>query len=259
MDLSNENIIHVKKDDVEYLQFRELLKYADNFQHAYSLKPLQFSDKNEQASANYKKICKALEIDSNQIIKSAQKHADIVKDIEEYTDEKFEFVDGFITNKKNIPLVTKYADCTPIILYDKIKNVIGNVHSGWRGTLQRISVKAAKLMMEKYDCNPADIIVCIGPCIKQCHFQVEADFIAKFKQEFGNIDKYYNLGEVIEGKQKYYFDTTNLIIDYLSKIGIKRENIFDSDICSVCNADSMSSYRAEKDKADRNMNIVMLK
>lgn len=259
MNLNNENILHLKKGDVEYLQFRELLKYSDRVQHAYSLKPLQFSDENDQAPANYEKICEALNIDSNKIIKSAQKHTDVVKDIEEYTDEKFEFVDGFITNKKNIPLVTKYADCTPIILYDKIKNVIGNVHSGWRGTLQRISAKAVKLMIEKYNCNPADIIVCIGPCIKQCHFQVEEDFIENFKQEFGNVEKYYKTGEIIEGKQKYYFDTTSLIIDYLTEIGINRENIFDSNICSVCNVAKMSSYRAEKEKADRNMNIVMLK
>ena len=259
MDLSNENIIHVKKGDVEYLQFKELLKYSDRVQHAYSLKPLQFSDENDQAPANYEKICEALNIDSNKIIKSAQKHTDVVKDIEEYTDEKFEFVHGVITSKKNIPLDTKYADCTPIILYDKIKNVIGNVHSGWRGTLQRISAKAVKLMIEKYNCNPADIIVCIGPCIKQCHFQVEEDFIENFKQEFGNVEKYYKTGEIIEGKQKYYFDTTSLIIDYLTEIGINRENIFDSNICSVCNVAKMSSYRAEKEKADRNMNIVMLK
>ena len=259
MDLSNENIIHVKKGDVEYLQFKELLKYSDRVQHAYSLKPLQFSDENDQAPANYEKICEALNIDSNKIIKSAQKHTDVVKDIKEYTTESFEFVDGFITNKKNIPIVTKYADCTPIILYDKMKNVIGNVHSGWRGTLQRISVKAVRLMEEKYNCNPADIIVCIGPCIKQSHFKVEEYFIAKFKQEFGNVEKYYKTGEIVEGKQKYYFDTTNLIIDYLTEIGINRENIFDSNICSVCNVANMSSYRAEKEKADRNMNIVMLK
>lgn len=259
MDLSNDNIIHVKQGEVEYLQFKELLKYSDKVQHAYSLKPLQFSDKNKIAPINYKKICEVLDIDSDKIIKSAQKHTDIVKDIKEYTDETFEFVDGFVTAKKNIPIVTKYADCTPIILYDKIKNVIGNVHSGWRGTLQRISVKAVKLMVEAYDCNPADIIVCIGPCIKECHFQVEEDFIDKFKKEFRNVEKYYKLGEVIEGKQKYYFDTTSLIIDCLLEIGIKRENIFDSNICSVCNANSMHSFRAEKENADRNMNIVMLK
>ena len=28
-DLSNENVIHVKKNGVEYLQFRKLLEYSD--------------------------------------------------------------------------------------------------------------------------------------------------------------------------------------------------------------------------------------
>lgn len=291
MNLSNENVIHFKDGDVEYLQFRELLKYSDKIQHAYSLKPLKFSDNNEEASENYRKICKSLKIDSNKIIKSTQKHTDVVQNITEFTDEEFEFVDGFVTNKTEIPLVTKYADCTPIIFYDKIKNVIGNVHSGWRGTLKKISQKAVIMMKEKYGCNPEDIIVCIGPCIKQCHFEVEEDFIQKFKEEFGNIEKYYKKGkttknenieeyhkksknlknenseeklnsnlenEKVVEKQKYYFDTTKLIIDYLMEIGIEKENIFDSNICSVCNSNEMHSYRAEKELADRNMNIIEL-
>lgn len=270
MNLSNENIIHFKDGDVEYLQFRELLKYSHKIQHAYSLKPLQFSDTNEKSSESYKKICRSLKIDYNKIIKSTQKHTDVVKDIKEFTNESFEFVDGFVTNKKGIPLVTKYADCTPIILYDKIKNVIGNVHSGWRGTLQKISQKAVIMMKEKYGSNPENIIVCIGPCIKQCHFEVEEDFIQKFKEEFGNIEKYYKKGKNIKNensevklnskleKQKYYFDTTKLIIDYLLEIGIKKENIFDSNICSVCNSNIMHSFRAEKELADRNMNIIEL-
>ena len=91
-------------------------------------------------------------------------------------------------------------------------------------------------------------------------------FIQKFKEEFGNIEKYYKKGKTIENeptekvveKQKYYFDTTKLIIDYLMEIGIKKENIFDSNICSVCNSNKMHSYRAEKELADRNMNIIEL-
>lgn len=266
MNLSNESVIHFKDGDVEYLQFRELVKYSDKIQHAYSLKPLQFSDDNEKSAENYRKICELLKIDSNKIIKSVQKHTNVVQNITEFTNENFEFVDGFVTNQKGIPLVTKYADCTPIIFYDKIKNVIGNVHSGWRGTLQRISQKAVIMMQEKYGSNPEDIIVCIGPCIKQCHFEVEEDFIQRFKEEFGNIEKYYKKGKTIENeptekvveKQKYYFDTTKLIIDYLMEIGIKKENIFDSNICSVCNSNKMHSYRAEKELADRNMNIIEL-
>ena len=37
MDLSNENVIHVKKGNVQYLQFRRLLEYKDIISHAYSL------------------------------------------------------------------------------------------------------------------------------------------------------------------------------------------------------------------------------
>ena len=36
-DLSNENIIHVKKNGIEYLQFKKLLKYSDVINHAYGI------------------------------------------------------------------------------------------------------------------------------------------------------------------------------------------------------------------------------
>ena len=40
-DLSNENVIHVKKDGLEYIQFKRLLEYK-NIQHCFTLKPLDF-------------------------------------------------------------------------------------------------------------------------------------------------------------------------------------------------------------------------
>ena len=36
MDLSNENMVHVKKDGIEYLQFKRLLEFK-NLVHAYTL------------------------------------------------------------------------------------------------------------------------------------------------------------------------------------------------------------------------------
>ena len=37
MNLSNENVIHIKQDEIEYLQFRRLLEYKDNIIHAFTL------------------------------------------------------------------------------------------------------------------------------------------------------------------------------------------------------------------------------
>ena len=58
----------------------------------------------------------------------------------------FPETDGLITDKENIGLITRYADCTPIILYDPIKKVHANIHSGWKGTLQRISQEAIRII-----------------------------------------------------------------------------------------------------------------
>ena len=36
-DLSNENVVHIKKDGIEYLQFKKLLEYSDIINHAYAI------------------------------------------------------------------------------------------------------------------------------------------------------------------------------------------------------------------------------
>ena len=36
-DLSNKNVIHVKREGIEYLQFKKLLEYDEIINHAYCL------------------------------------------------------------------------------------------------------------------------------------------------------------------------------------------------------------------------------
>ena len=64
MDLSNENIIHVKDGDIEYIQFKRLLEYKDKLIHAYTLKPLDLRNKTKD-DENYVKICASLGLDNN--------------------------------------------------------------------------------------------------------------------------------------------------------------------------------------------------
>ena len=39
-------------------------------------------------------------------------------------------------------------------------------------------------MIEEYDCNPKDMICCMGPCIRKCHFEVSKDVADLFQKEF---------------------------------------------------------------------------
>ena len=117
-------------------------------------------------------------------------------------------MDGLLTNKKDIVFSLGYADCTPLFLYDPVKKVIGNIHSGWKGTLQRIGQNAVKKMIKEYNCNPKDIICCIGPTIRKCHFEVDQDVRDLFYEEFKN---YSQIHDIIQKKDvKYYIDTVRL-------------------------------------------------
>lgn len=258
-DLSNENVIHIKDGDVEYLQFRKLLEYKEKLQHCYTTK---CADYKEDDRINYKKLYDSLNLDYNKLVKiQHQIHSNFVEKVDDVQTIHTN-IDGIITNEKDISLSLRFADCTPIYLYDPVKNAIGNIHSGWKGTVQKIAKVGVTKMTEEYNCNPKDIIACIGPAIGKCHFEVDEEVKNIFESTFSymNInDKIIEKGDIKEGKQKYFIDTNLINKKILEEAGIKPENIIESNICTVCNSDVLHSYRADKEKSGRNTAIMGLK
>src|SRR5574344_1051938 len=166
-DLSNDNVLHIKKEEIEYLQFRRLLQYKEII-NCYTLRinDIDFNKNGTKVDRNklersMKTICKEFNINANEIVRPHQSHTDRVEKVDD-ADKKYVDVDGFLTNKNKINLMLSYADCTPILLYDPVKRVIGNIHSGWKGTVQKIGQKAVLKMIEEYNSKPEDIIACFG-------------------------------------------------------------------------------------------------
>lgn len=166
-----------------------------------------------------------------------------------------------MTDKKGMILATTNADCILLLFYDPVKRVIANVHSGWRGTFQKIAVNAVNKMRVEYGCNPQDIICCICPSIRKCHFEVEDDVKDMCVENFGYTGR---LDEIIEnvgvkdGKDKWKIDTVLINRIILGDVGLKQENIFDCGICSVCNSDKVHSYRVEKSEYGLCTAVIML-
>lgn len=266
MDLSNENVVHIKKDGVEFLQFRKLLEYKEYINHAYSLgidknyrtigPKMKKIEKTEldKAIQEYKKLALAMGSDYTHIVKTNQDHTNKVKVIHKKIKQnepdinlpEYMATDAMITNSKNLMLTTSNADCILLLFFDSVKKVIANAHSGWKGTLQRISVRTVEKMQEEFNSKPEDIICCICPSIRKCHFEVEKDVKELFEKEFKDLD----LNEIIEEKtpnEKWYIDTVLINKIILENAGLRQENIIDSGICSVCNSDIIHSYRVERE------------
>lgn len=247
----------------DYIQFENL--NDNNVIHLYTKKPFNFNGnkmEKEMINLQYEQIEKKLNYKCSKIIKPIQTHTNIVKKVDMTNlNEKFENVDGLVTNLKGIALVTSLADCQGILLYDKNKKVIGNIHSGWKGTLNRIVSNAINLMISEYNCDLRDIEVYICPSILECCFEVDADVKNQFVNNFSDIsiDKYIHIGEIKEDKQKYFIDTVSINIEVIKKIGILEDNIYNSNICTKCNNEKFHSHRGDSITDGRNIAFIVLK
>lgn len=279
--LSNQNIVHIEKDGVQYIQFKKLLEYKDIITHAYSIGidvnfrtariNRQALPENEykKAMQDYENLCNNIGVDYRNVVKTNQQHTDEVKIVtkkinKESMDinlEEYDQTDGLITNKPNFVLSTTNADCILLIFFDTITKTIANVHSGWKGTLQRISVKTIEKMKKEFNCMPENIICCICPSIRKCHFEVDKDVKEQFENEFQDIN-ISNSTEIMKkqtDKEKWNIDTVLINKILLKQAGLKEENIIDSGICSMCNSDIIHSFRAEKENYGLETALICLK
>ena len=267
MDLSNENIIHIKKDGFEYLQFRKLLDYKEVLNHAYSLgKDVNFrtarvnkqslpKDEYDKAVNDYKNLCNLIDTNYINLVKTNQEHTDNVQIVDnkinndkpDFNLEQYNRTDGLITNKKNLILSTTNADCILLLFFDPVKKVIANVHSGWKGTLQEISLVAVNKMKQEFNSKMDDIICCICPNIRKCHFEVDKEVRNLFFDKFKHLKEIDSIIEENKEKNKWHIDTVLINKVILKEAGLKEENIIDSGICSVCNSDLIHSFRVEKE------------
>ena len=231
-----------------------------NIINCFTLKPYNFKDyqNNSIKDEQFDKIFNELNVNIKAIKKPNQTHTNIVKVLDENNlDDSFLNTDGLTTNLKNVALVTTLADCQGILLYDKEKEVIGNIHSGWKGTLNRIVENAINLMIETYNCNPMNIQAFITPSILKCCFEVDKEVVDMFKNNFNNIDDLITLGQIKDNKQKYYIDTVEINKRVLMNLGLKEENINTPTICSKCN-DNIHSYRREGNNSGRNIALICM-
>lgn len=265
--LFKKEIVIIKNENIRYLQFKKLLEYK-NIKHCFTLKPIDvgsndtYKEIKNIADKNYKDICNLLKLDSRNIVRPYQTHTNNVEKITNEIGifpEELQNVDGLITRENNKILSLTFADCTPIYLYDKQKNIIGNIHSGWQGTVKKIAKYAIIQMKKDFNSDPKNIVCVIGPTIRKCHFEVQKDV----KDMFYNTFKYMkNINKIIEfnkNTNSYFIDTVEINKELLKEEGILEKNIVDSGICTYCNSNIMHSYRKEGKEAGRNTTVICIK
>ena len=220
------------------------------------------------ARENFLSLGQQLDISLEDMVKSKQTHTNIVKVVtrENAGDgilrpiDEANAYDGLITNEKNLLLCTVEADCVPVYFYDPEKEVIAMVHSGWKGTVKKISEVAIKKMRDTFSCDTQNLLVAIGPHICKDCYEVGQDVFEEFRQSFDSqeLDKIFTR----KNQEKYLLNLEQAVKITLVKNGVPEKNIFSTGVCTLhsqIEGYSFCSYRRTKSKTERMLTAIMMR
>lgn len=209
---------------------------------------LSSGDSPDIVMKNRQILCRAVEIEPNQLVLSNQVHGDSVLIAER--GGTYDAYDAHITNQKGVFLAVSVADCTPILIYDATHSVIAAVHAGWRGTAKSVLYKTLLKMHEAFGTEGKDCYAFIGACISGKCYEV-GDNVAS---HFPNAVKQY-----VEAKGKFLLDLKAANRLQLQAFQIPPARIEVSPHCTYEEHGRFFSFRYEKGRTGRMLALIGLK
>ena len=195
-------------------------------------------DDGKAVFANRTKLCNKLGIKTNQLILTHQSHSSVIKEVFDTDlgkgESSFESgidADGFYTNSHNITIGIFHADCVPLFFYDSVKDYIGIVHCGYRGTLKHAAKTMIQTYLQENHSNIKDIKFFIGPCRRTASFELNETSSQEISSSL--LNKYI---------KNNCFDMVSVLVDDLLSLGADKSQIQDSNLDTVNNPIYYSAY-----------------
>jgi len=214
------------------------------------------NDQRNKVRANLKIVKKKIGKNSKNIFLLHQVHSSNLI----FIDKNFKFskkkirADALITDQKNIPIAVLTADCVPVLLYEKKKNIVAAIHVGWKGAFKEIIKKVISSMLKK-GCKKNYITAAIGPCIKQRSYNVKDDFKKKFIKKDKKSKDFFRLEKDI-----IYFDLSGYV-----KSQLKSNKITNIDTINIDTFDKKNNFfsarrslRLKHEDYGRNISLIMI-
>jgi len=217
-------------------------------------------DQRDHVLENYRLFTSSLDVPMDKLVLSSQYHHNTILDVNEshhgmgiFRDRDFYDVDGLVTDRLGLPMVTFYADCVPIYYYDSKRHVAGMTHAGWRGTASGI-VKdmIEKLLSQGSDIK--DIKAAIGPAVCKDCYEVTGEVIEAMAYDFSK--DYY---DYYEDKDRYHIDLKGINKEILIMSGVDEMNIEVTDLCTKCHPELFFSHRRHGNDRGTQIGLMMLR
>jgi len=150
--------------------------------------------------------------------------------------------DALVTDRPGLWIRIRTADCLPVLLMDGRRRAVAAVHCGWRGTALELAALAVRRMGEEFGSDPADVRAAVGPGIAACCFEVGPEVAREFRGAFPERSD-------LEGRANV--DLAEAVARQLEGVGVRRDRIEASGLCTRCGGERFHSYRRDRERAGR--------
>lgn len=176
-----------------------------------------------------------------------QTHSDQVWNAHRLQDRQREG-DALFTDEVQLGIGVRTADCVPLLLIDTQNHAVAAIHAGWRGTASAVVRRTLEKMEEHCGTRAADICVALGPCIRECCYEVGAEVAGKFAPLFPEW------GPLTGGKM--HLDLPEANRRHLLAAGVPEDRIYDCGLCTSCVAEQFFSFRREPQNPGRMLSAI---
>jgi polyphenol oxidase len=261
-----------KKNTIEFLQ-ADIFSGCDFLIHAFCTRRggascdeykslnMSFSEGDEEFRVlnNWDKLAATFGIPLDNFLVLNQVHGDdifVIKPQGAYFSSRDALnYDAIVTNRSNLAICIKTADCVPVFLVDPLQKVIAAVHAGWRGSALGISTKVVRLMQKQYCSQPVDILAAIGPSIGPCCYEVDTATADLFRRQ--NNNRYFL--QPGRNENNWFLDLAEANRRQLLDCNIPERNMESLKFCTKCNQDIFFSHRGSGGITGRQINFMMIK
>ncbi|GET27469.1 peptidoglycan editing factor PgeF [Prolixibacter sp. NT017] len=225
-------------------------------------------DEEPNVQANREVLSNALQIKPEQLVFAVQTHSASVAKInsealswtDEIRRENLNETDALITDKPNICIAVKTADCIPVLLYDPQRKAAAAIHAGWRGTVGRIVSRTIEAMKQEYGTQPEDLIAGIGPGIGPTVYQIGPEIVQIVHEQ---LEKNHDLIQYLVSKNEHqktpHLNLWKANYIQLLKSGIPEKNIEVAELCTFTYREDFYSARRDGAATGRLATGIMIR
>ncbi len=147
--------------------------------------------------------------------------------------------DAMVTSTPGVVLLTRHADCPPIVVWDRENRAVGLAHSGRRGTVANIAGSMVATMEQTFRSKHGELRASIGPGVRACCYAISEDTLSERERVLAAPFLECHDGAL-------YLDLHAMIAAQLHRCGVDEVFGAEDAECTCCGITGYHSYRRDK-------------